>query len=116
MKDDFVELQLHDMSQAIKNVREIFGISQSKLATLMGVSRSVIANIEQEKRFPEMVNIFKLCNALGITPTELFSFSLQNWKIKINADERTRLHREMYKSAQKTIYENAMEWRRGKKI
>ena len=114
MIDNFVELQLRAMSKTIKNVREVYGISQSHLAQLMGVSRSVIADIEQEKRFPELATLFKLCHALEITPTELSSFTYENWTMNINTDERSRLHREMYKSAQKTVYENAMEWRREK--
>ena len=112
MNDNFVEQQLRDMSKTMKNIREMYGISQSHLANLMGVSRSVIADIEQEKRFPELASLFKLCDALEITPTELSSFTFQNWKMHINTDERINLHKEMYKSAQKTVYENAMEWRK----
>lgn len=112
MNDNFVEQQLREMSKTIKNIREIYGITQSHLANLMGVSRSVIADIEQEKRFPELFNLFKLCDALGITATELSAFTYQNWTMNINTDERAELHKEMFKSAQKTVYENAMEWRR----
>lgn len=112
MNDNFVEQQLREMSKTIKNIREIYGITQSHLANLMGVSRSVIADIEQEKRFPELFNLFKLCDTLGITATELSAFTYQNWTMNINTDERAELHKEMYKSAQKTVYENAMEWRR----
>jgi transcriptional regulator with XRE-family HTH domain len=112
MNDNFVEQQLREMSKTIKNIREIYGITQSHLANLMGVSRSVIADIEQEKRFPELFNLFKLCDTLGITATELSAFTYQNWTMNINTDERAELHKEMFKSAQKTVYENAMEWRR----
>ena len=112
MNDNFVEQQLREMSKTIKNIREIYGITQSHLANLMGVSRSVIADIEQEKRFPELFNLFKLCDALGITATELSAFTYQNWTMNINSVERAELHKEMFKSAQKTVYENAMEWRR----
>ena len=111
MNDDFVEQQLREMSKTMKSIREIYGISQSQLAKLMGVSRSVVADIEQEKRFPELPSIFKLCNTLKISPTELSSFTFKNWEMYINTDERAELHKDMYKSAQKTVYENAMEWR-----
>ena len=112
MNDNFVEQQLREMSKTMKNIREIYGISQSHLANLMGVSRSVVADIEQEKRFPELVNLFKLCHALALTPTELSAFTYQNWTMNINTEERAELHKEMYKSAQKTVYENAMEWKK----
>ena len=55
MNNNFVEQQLRDMSKTMKNIREMYGISQSHLANLMGVSRSVIADIEQEKRFPRCI-------------------------------------------------------------
>ena len=112
MNDNFVEQQLREMSKTMKSIREIYGISQSQLAELMGVSRSVVADIEQEKRFPELPSIFKLCNTLKISPPELSSFTFKNWEMYINTDERAELHKDMYKSAQKTVYENAMEWRR----
>ena len=113
MNDNFVEQQLREMSKTIKNIREIYGITQSHLANLMGVSRSVIADIEQEKRFPELFNLFKLCDALGITATELSAFTYQNWTMNINSDERAELHKEMFKSLKRLSMK--MQWSGGER-
>jgi transcriptional regulator with XRE-family HTH domain len=66
------------------NKEEIFGkilqeerkakkISQEKLAKLTGLDRTFISLIENGKRSPSFTTILKICLALEIEPSELFS-------------------------------------------
>lgn len=67
-----------------QNKEEIFGkllqeqrkaknISQEKLAKLAGLDRTFISLIENGKRNPTFTTILKICSALEIEPSELFS-------------------------------------------
>jgi transcriptional regulator with XRE-family HTH domain len=67
-----------------QNKEEIFGkilqeerkakkISQEKLAKLTGLDRTFISLIENGKRNPSFTTILKICSALEIDPSELFS-------------------------------------------
>jgi transcriptional regulator with XRE-family HTH domain len=66
------------------NPEEIFGkilqeerkakkISQEKLAKISGLDRTFISLIENGKRNPTFTTILKICSALEIEPSELFS-------------------------------------------
>jgi transcriptional regulator with XRE-family HTH domain len=66
------------------NKEEIFGkilqeqrkakkVSQEKLAKLTGLDRTFISLIENGKRNPTFTTILKICSALDIEPSELFS-------------------------------------------
>jgi transcriptional regulator with XRE-family HTH domain len=48
-------------------------ISQEKLAKLTGLDRTYISLIENGKRSPTFSTILKICSALEIDPSELFS-------------------------------------------
>lgn len=67
-----------------QNKEEIFGkilqeerkakkLSQEKLAKLTGLDRTFISLIENGKRNPTFSTILKICSALEIEPSELFS-------------------------------------------
>jgi len=67
-----------------QNKEEIFGkilqeerkskkISQEKLAKLTGLDRTFISLIENGKRNPTFTTILKICAALKISPSKLFS-------------------------------------------
>jgi len=67
-----------------QNKEEIFGkilqderkakkISQEKLAKLTGLDRTFISLIENGKRNPTFTTILKICLALELEPSELFS-------------------------------------------
>jgi len=67
-----------------QNEEEIFGrilqeerkakkISQEKLAKLTGLDRTSISLIENGKRNPTFTTILKICSALEIEPSEIFS-------------------------------------------
>ena len=58
--------------QRLKKEREKQKLSQLELSYRSGVSQNMIAYIEGGKRTPTLTTIIKLCNALGINPSELF--------------------------------------------
>ncbi len=91
------------LGKCIKDLREFLGFSQTRLAELAGISRTVVADLEREKHMPHISNVFKICDVLGITPAELFAYSLPNWKINKNIKERGELHKSLRKAMYKTL-------------
>ena len=57
----------------IQEERKAKNISQEKLAKLTGLDRTFISLIENGKRNPTFSTILKICSALEIEPSELFS-------------------------------------------
>ena len=60
------------MGNNLKTIRTERGLSQSKLAKLSHVERTLIGKIEKGERSLSPQNICKLAIALDITPNELF--------------------------------------------
>lgn len=57
----------------LQDERKAKKISQEKLAKLTGLDRTFISLIENGKRNPTFATILKICSALEINPSELFS-------------------------------------------
>jgi transcriptional regulator with XRE-family HTH domain len=57
----------------VQDQRKAKSISQEKLAKLTGLDRTAISLIENGKRSPTFTTILKICSALEIEPSELFS-------------------------------------------
>ena len=57
----------------IQDERKAKEISQEKLAWLTGLDRTAISLIENGKRSPTFSTILKICSAIDIDPSELFS-------------------------------------------
>jgi transcriptional regulator with XRE-family HTH domain len=57
----------------LQEERKAKKISQEKLAKLTGLDRTFISLIENGKRSPTFSTILKICSALEISPSELFS-------------------------------------------
>lgn len=57
----------------IQEERKAKEISQERLAKLTGLDRTAISLIETGKRSPTFITILKICSALEIDPSELFS-------------------------------------------
>lgn len=102
------EKEMHNLAKTIKELRELFKLSQTRLARLMGVNRSVIADIEQEKHLPNMFTILKLCQVFEITPAEFMAEALTNWQITTNLKERTLLHKALRNSMNKIVTDEAI--------
>jgi len=57
----------------LQEERKAKKISQEKLAKLSGLDRTFISLIENGKNSPSFSTILKICSALEIAPSELFS-------------------------------------------
>jgi transcriptional regulator with XRE-family HTH domain len=62
----------------LQEERKAKKISQEKLAKLAGLDRTFISLIETGKRSPTFSTILKICSALEIAPSELFSIYEKN--------------------------------------
>jgi transcriptional regulator with XRE-family HTH domain len=66
-------LFLSNFGKRMAKVRKSKGFTQEKLAFAIGVSPSYIGFIEQGRRNPTILNIFKISRALDIKLEEIFS-------------------------------------------
>ena len=57
----------------LQDERKAKKISQEKLSKLTGLDRTFISLIENGKRNPTFATILKICSALEINPSDLFS-------------------------------------------
>lgn len=60
------------MKNNVKNLREIFGYTQEKLADLLAVSRQTIISIEKEKYDPSLELAFKFAFIFKRSIEEIF--------------------------------------------
>lgn len=64
-------LLLSNFGNRVRTARLAIGLSQEKLALDCGLDRTYISSVERGKRNVSLINIHKLADALGISPTEL---------------------------------------------
>ena len=57
----------------MREMRNSKGMSQEQLSERSGLDRSFISMLERGKRNPTLSSMVKLCNALGISLTELIT-------------------------------------------
>ncbi|MBM7854975.1 transcriptional regulator with XRE-family HTH domain [Desulfohalotomaculum tongense] len=62
-----------DIGVRIKELRKQRNISAKQLAITLGVSQSFISGIENGTKKCSIENLYKICNALGITLSEFFA-------------------------------------------
>ena len=55
----------------IKEVREVCGVSQKKLASLAGVSQPFLCDLEKNRRGAKPETLARIANALGVHVTDL---------------------------------------------
>ena len=63
----------HIFIQNMKYYRKQAGLTQEKLAEIIGMSTSYIGDMEARERFPSAETIDKIAAALGVSPSVLFS-------------------------------------------
>ena len=61
------------LSQRIKELRELCGMSQKDLAGKIGVNPSAVAHWELGTKKPSLDNVYKIADAFDLTVAELFS-------------------------------------------
>ena len=65
---------LNEFGAKLKVIRLEKKLSQEKLALLADLDRTYISGIERGVRNVSLVNIFKLAQALDVSPSELLKF------------------------------------------
>lgn len=65
-------LKLQALGRAIRNGREVYGISQEALAHQAGIDRSHMGKIERGERNVTALNLLRIADALGATVAEIF--------------------------------------------
>jgi len=78
------------LAKNLKNLREIYGLSQMELAEMISCSPTLIGKIETMKRFPSADNIDRLTEAFKIAPTDLFTDTTSSEVIKTKASQQKR--------------------------
>ena len=61
----------HVFGENLKRIRLLTGISQEQLAERAGLDRTYVSSVERGKRNISLNNIFKLAEALNVTPADL---------------------------------------------
>lgn len=63
-----------NFSESLSKHRKSAGISQEKLADMLGVSRQAVSKWETGETQPEMANLLAICKIFNITPNELLGY------------------------------------------
>jgi len=59
------------IGQELRKAREAAGLSQEELSFKAGVHRTYVSLLERDKKSPPLTVLFRLCKALGISPSRL---------------------------------------------
>jgi transcriptional regulator with XRE-family HTH domain len=65
------DFQLQQFGETIRTLRKAKGLSQEQLAELAGLHRNYIGGVERGERNVALLNIIRIAQALGISPSEL---------------------------------------------
>jgi transcriptional regulator with XRE-family HTH domain len=65
--------KLKQFGERVRSLRIAKGLSQEKLAELSGLHRNYIGGVERGERNIGILNIFKLSQALEVSPSELLN-------------------------------------------
>ena len=65
-----------DFGRHLKAIRNIKGVTQEKLAELIGIEQRQLSRIETGKSFISFGTFEKVCMTLDITPAEFFNFGI----------------------------------------
>jgi transcriptional regulator with XRE-family HTH domain len=69
-----VQVQLNRLASLIKSRREELGISQADLARRLGVTQVAVLRWEKARTMPDMINVTKLANFVGLSTEELWAY------------------------------------------
>lgn len=94
------------LGQRIKEIRKSKGLTQEKLAEIVGIGTSNISYIETGKFAPSIENFERIAEALDVEPHELYMFSSKSineikkelFNVLENDDEMLQLFYRMYKA------------------
>lgn len=69
------QIALKEFGTAVREARAAAGLSQEEFADRAGLDRSYVGGVERGERNPTLSVITKIAEGLGVTLTELFSYS-----------------------------------------
>jgi len=65
------QIQKH-FGERVRELRKLKELSQESLALACGLDRTYIGGVERGERNISLLNIYKIAEALGVSPKELF--------------------------------------------
>ena len=68
-----MKITYYDLGRRIKTARKEKGLTQAKLAEMVGVGNTHISHIETGKTIPSFELVVNVMNALDLTPNELIN-------------------------------------------
>ena len=83
--------KLKPLSQFGKNLKKIrtkAGLSQEKLAILVGIHRTTIGELERGEQNPSLINLIKIADALKVELTDLFTNIKTSQTTKLSNQEK----------------------------
>lgn len=74
----FNDNRMKIIGENIKKIRNLRGIGQKKLATMLNLTAASVSNWERGKRLPDIENLISLCEILQISSDELLGINKNN--------------------------------------
>lgn len=68
---------MSDFAKRLAQVRDLVGLSQKELATLVGMEPSMISHFEGGKREPSLENFIRIAKALNVSADMLLGLKRQ---------------------------------------
>ena len=68
-------MEAEEWGRRIRAFRKLKGFTQAELAESLGISLSILGEIERENRIPNKMIIEQIAQILGITVDELIKFN-----------------------------------------
>lgn len=59
------------LGEELRKAREVAELTQEQLAFAAQVDRSYISQLERDLKSPTLEMLFRLCDALGVSPSEV---------------------------------------------
>jgi transcriptional regulator with XRE-family HTH domain len=61
------------LGEELRNARHAAGLTQEALSFRAGLDRTYISQLEHDKKSPTVAVLFRLCDALGVSASELIA-------------------------------------------
>lgn len=74
----FNDNRMKIIGENIKKIRNLRGIGQKELATMLNLTAASVSNWERGKRLPDIENLISLCEILQISSDELLGINKNN--------------------------------------
>lgn len=68
-------MEAEEWGRRIRAFRKLKGFTQAQLAGSLGISLSILGEIERENRIPSEIMIEQISRVLGVTVDELIKFN-----------------------------------------